>query len=97
MDSNLVVGPILLQRQCDYGKAEMTDEQWAQVVAERLNGDRTAIPACWTTFQWWWGSNCLCPSCGRLFAYTIADLERYRLPDNPVIIERERPSPKEQA
>lgn len=72
-----VIGPILLQRQCDYGKGDMTEEEWTQVLAERLEG--APIPACWIVFQWWWGSSCTCPGCGRHFLSGLDELKRYRL------------------
>lgn len=79
MDSNQVVGPILLQRQCDGGKCDMTEEQWAEKVALRLQGLPAGFFGCGTWFQWYLGMNCTCPRCGHVWAYTIADQKRFRV------------------
>jgi hypothetical protein len=78
-NSNQVIAPILMQRQCDGGKSDMTDEQWAEKVALRLQGQPAGFFGCGVWFQWYWGSGCVCPSCGRTFAVTIGDQERFRV------------------
>ena len=52
---------------------EMTEEEWLDVMRERLKGTR--IFACWVTFQWYWGSQCVCPKCGKIFQFTIEMLK----------------------
>jgi hypothetical protein len=76
---NKVIGPILLQRQCDGGKDDMTDEQWAEKIALRLQGQPAGFFGCGTWFQWYFGSGCHCPTCGRQFAVTFADIKRFRV------------------
>lgn len=90
MDSNQVVAPILLQRQCNGGKSEMTEEQWAEKVALRLQGEPAGFFGCGTWFQWYFGSGCCCPTCGTTFLVLISDLERFRvLPILDMMKERE--------
>lgn len=68
----------------------MSPEEWARLIAERLAGRPTGFMGCGTTFQWWWGSGCMCPGCGRLLLVTIKDLEKYRVQEySPRISERE--------
>lgn len=74
-----VVAPILLQRQCDGGKSDMTDEQWAEKIALRLQGQAAGFFGCGAWFQWYWGMNCTCPTCGHVWSYTIADQKRFRV------------------
>lgn len=43
MDSNQVVAPMLMQRTCDGGKSDMTEEQWASLIALKLQGQPTGF------------------------------------------------------
>jgi hypothetical protein len=87
---NQVIGPILLQRQCDGGKSDMTPEQWAEKLARRLLGQPAGFFGCGTWFQFWLGSSCICPTCGRSFSITLNDIERFRVKVyTPLFDERE--------
>lgn len=77
MGTNQVVAPILMQRQCDGGKSEMAPEEWARLIAERLAGHSIGFMGCGTIFQWWWGSGCVCPGCGRTLLVTLDNLNKY--------------------
>ena len=79
MDSDKVVGPILLQRQCDGGKADMSPEEWANIIAARLKNSRSYFPGCGTVFQYYWGSGAMCPTCGRSYLTDMESLKRYRV------------------
>lgn len=90
MDSTRVVGPILMQRQCDGLKSEMTEEQWAEKVALRLQGQPAGFFGCGTWFQWWWGSGCVCPGCGTTFLVTRQDMDRFHVREQvPLFSERD--------
>ena len=78
MDSK-VIGPILLERVCDGGRCDMTAVQWAEKCALRLQGQPAGFFGCGTRFQWWWGSGCCCPGCGRTFSVTLEDMKRFRV------------------
>lgn len=78
-DTDEVIGPILLQRQCDGGKADMSPQEWAKIVAERLKGNPAFHGGCGTRFKWWWGSGAYCPNCGILYVTNLGELKRYRL------------------
>ena len=82
MDTNQVIAPILLQRKCDGGQSDMTDEQWAEKVALRLSGQPAGFFGCGTWFQWYWGSGCVCPTCGRTFMVTLEDQKRFCVQQN---------------
>ena len=92
MDSNQVIPPILMQRQCDGGRGDMTPEELAEWTAKRLLGEGRYIWGCGTRFQWWWGSNAVCPTCGMTYLCDIEALKRYRLPQIAVFTDGERPS-----
>ena len=77
MGSTQVIGPILLQRQCDGGKGDMEPSEWAAAIADRLTNGNPSFPGCGATFQWWWGSGCVCPNCGRTWSVTIDAIKRY--------------------
>ena len=77
MDSNQVIGPILLQRQCDGGKGDMTPEEWAKCIAARIT-EGAPVQGCGTWFQWYWGMNCVCPTCGRHWTTDLNSLNKYR-------------------
>jgi len=72
-----VIGPILLERCCDGGKGDMSPEEWAKCLAARML-EGAPIQGCGTWFQWYWGSNCHCPTCGRAWVVTLEHLQRYR-------------------
>lgn len=72
-----IVAPILMQRKCDGGKDHMSQEEWARLIAERLAGHFVGFTGCGTVFQWWWGSGCVCPGCGRTLLVTLDDLKKY--------------------
>lgn len=82
MDTTQVVGPIILQRKCDGGKSNVTQEEWARLVAERLAGKPVGFMGCGTIFQWYWGSGCVCPGCGRTLQVVMGDLEKYRVQEH---------------
>lgn len=75
---NAAIGPILLERCCDGGKGDMTEEEWAKVIAARML-EGAPIHGCGTRFQWWWGSGCVCPTCGRTWVVLLENLKRYRV------------------
>lgn len=79
MDSSQVIGPILLQRQCDGGKGDMEPSEWAKIIAIKLQGNGPVFFGCGTRFQWWWGSGCYCPKCGVNYPSILEHLKRYRL------------------
>jgi hypothetical protein len=79
MDTNQVISPVLLQRQCDGGKGDMTEEQWADRIAMRLRGEPVAFLGCGTWFQFWLGTSCICPSCGWTYQVTQQDVEKFRI------------------
>jgi hypothetical protein len=81
MDEGEVVAPILLERRCDGGQADMPPQEWASLIAQRLNGrvDTGIGFWCGTRFQWWWGSGCWCPGCGRAYDVNFEMLKRYRV------------------
>lgn len=80
MDSTQVIAPVLLQRQCDGGKGDMSPEEWAKVLAARLI-EGAPVHGCGTWFQWYWGMNCVCPTCGRHWAVTLDDIRKYGVVD----------------
>lgn len=53
MGTNQVVAPVLMQRQCDGGKGDMSVEEWAKCIAARLT-EGAPIQGCGTWFQWYW-------------------------------------------
>ena len=66
-----VIGPVLLERECDGGLGDMSEEERAEVIRARAAGEIPRIAACWTRFRWWFGSGCMCPECGRLYNFTM--------------------------
>jgi hypothetical protein len=74
-----VIGPILLQRQCDACKGDMEPAEWAKIIAGKLNGEGPWFLGCGTRFRWWWGSSAQCPSCGRVYMSDLDSLKRYRV------------------
>jgi hypothetical protein len=75
-----VIRPVLMQRQCDGGKGDMSAEEWAKRVAARLEHG-TPIQGCGTWFQWYWGMNCVCPNCGITWCVVLEDIKRYGVVD----------------
>lgn len=78
MGTNQVVAPVLMQRQCDGGKGDMPAEEWAKCIAARLT-EGAPIQGCGTWFQWYWGMNCICPTCSRHWIVTVEHQKRYRV------------------
>lgn len=81
MGTNQVVAPILMQRQCNV-QEDMAKEEWAKIIADRLAGEQVGYLGCGTWFQWYWGMNCLCPKCGRLWMVKMEDMNRFRVQEN---------------
>lgn len=73
-----VIGLVLLQRKCDGGWGDVSEEDKAGYVARRLAGEPLVFNGCGVVFQWWWGA-CCCPSCGKTYAITLENIDRYRI------------------
>ena len=72
-----VVGPILLERVCDYNKPSYTTEGVREMEAAHYPGWRWG---CGTKFQWFFGMMCICPNCGYHYLMTLEMLKsgKYR-------------------
>lgn len=86
MHSNQVVAPILMQRQCNV-QEDMAKEEWANIIADRMAGEHVGYFGCGTRFQWYWGMNCLCPKCGKLWAIKLEDMNKFRVQQNFNVID----------
>lgn len=65
---NDVIGPVMLERVCDAGKPRMSQKD-RQEYLKYAN-----FRGCGTHFRWYLGSTCVCPECGRTYAYSCDDL-----------------------
>lgn len=79
------VGPILLERVCDYGKSELSygdicciERDWM----EAHPGAGRKLWGCGTRFRWYFGSFCYCPYCGHQYIFTLEMLKsgKYNVP-----------------
>ena len=69
-----VVPPLLLQRICDAGRTAMDASEvviWAADLAKQ-HGEAFMLahpyyPGCGTEFQFYFGSGCRCPECGKAY------------------------------
>jgi hypothetical protein len=66
------VGPILLERVCDFNKSSYTAEGIREMEAARYPGWTWG---CGTKFQWYFGSMCVCPNCGYHYLLTLEMLK----------------------
>ena len=60
------IGPILLERVCDFEKPMLTVEE----VSARYQGG-PANWGCGIRFRWYFGMQCICPGCGHTYQYIM--------------------------
>ena len=65
------IKPILLEHVCDCGASRVTAEE----IAEARVYYPWAYIGCGTRFQWYWGTNPMCPTCGFVYNVTLDDLK----------------------
>ena len=61
------IPPKLLERECDGDWCLMSEEQKLELITERLREGTKIYHGCGVRFQWYWGMNCCCPNCGRMY------------------------------
>ena len=76
------VPPVLLERLCDAGRSKMEASDILKYAVELVQQHGEAFmlahpyfPGCGTDFQWYFGSGCHCPECGRQY---IVDMQEYK-------------------
>lgn len=82
MEYKKSVPPVLLERICDAERSKMSAEEIVNKGAElgQTHGEMFMLehpyfPGCGIRFQWYFGSGCQCPECGRLYQVLMEDLK----------------------